>query len=113
MVEQLSSPEHLDEAFGALAHPIRRSVLERLVEAPLRMTDIAARYDVSLAAVSKHVQVLERAGLVRRTVTGREHLIRAEPGPLAATEDWLARYRTFWEARLDALDAHLRERLDD
>jgi len=102
----------LDETYGALAHPVRRVLLERLADAPARVTDLAAPFDVSLAAVSKHVQLLERADLVHRTVRGREHILHVTTEPLAAAEHWLATYRSFWEARLDALHGHVRSRLD-
>jgi DNA-binding transcriptional ArsR family regulator len=103
----------LDDTFAAVAHPTRRELLEALRDGPARMTDLAEPFDVSLAAVSKHVQVLERASLVRRSVHGREHILHATPDPLAVAENWLASYRAFWEMRIDALEAHLRERLDD
>jgi DNA-binding transcriptional ArsR family regulator len=99
----------LDTTYGALAHPIRRTALERLRVAPLRVTELAAPFDVSLAAVSKHLQVLERAALVERTVVGRDHVLSLLAGPLAPAEAWLADYRSFWEGRLDALEGLLRE----
>jgi DNA-binding transcriptional ArsR family regulator len=113
MVEHNRGATLLDDTFAAIAHPTRRELLEALSDGPARITDLAEPFDVSLAAVSKHVQVLEQASLVRRSVHGREHIVHVSPDPLAAAEDWLASYRTFWETRLDALEAHLRERLDD
>ncbi len=83
-------------------------MLERLREAESRVTDLAAPFDMSLAAASKHIRVLEDAGLVRRTVTGREHLLTLEAAPLAPAAEWLETYRAFWQGRLDALDRHLR-----
>jgi DNA-binding transcriptional ArsR family regulator len=103
----------LDSTFAAVAHPVRRALLASLGDGPARITDLAEPFDVSFAAVSKHVQVLERASLVARSIRGREHVLHVTPDPLGHAEDWLASYRTFWETRLDALEARLRERLDD
>jgi DNA-binding transcriptional ArsR family regulator len=100
--------EHsLDAVYGAVSHPVRRRVLEMLAPGPARVTDLAADFDISLAAVSKHLGVLERAGLARRAVAGREHRLALEAAPLAPAAEWLATYRRFWAARLDALQAHL------
>jgi DNA-binding transcriptional ArsR family regulator len=100
----------LDSAYGALAHEVRRAMLEHLREGELRVTDLAAPFDMSLAAASKHVRVLEDAGLVRRTVLGREHHLALEAAPLRPAAEWLGTYTTFWEDRLDALERHLRKR---
>jgi DNA-binding transcriptional ArsR family regulator len=112
-VEQVSfnqMVEHsLDATYGALAHPTRRAALERLRSAPLRVTDLAAPFDVSLAAVSKHIRVLEAAGLVERAVVGRDHVLSLRADPLAPADAWLATYRSFWEDRLDELEALLLE----
>ena len=98
----------LDSTYAALAHPTRRELLDILRTGPMRVTDLADPFAVSLAAVSKHVGVLEGAGLVRRTVTGREHMLALEAGPLLDARIWIDTYRGFWEGRLDALEAHLR-----
>jgi DNA-binding transcriptional ArsR family regulator len=98
----------LDAAYAALAHEVRRSMLEHVRGGEVRVTDLAAPFDISLAAASKHIQVLEHAGLVRRTVVGREHRLALDAGPLEPAATWLEAYRTFWEGRLDALDRHLR-----
>lgn len=103
--------ERLDLTYSALAHPIRREVLERLRSGPQRVTALAEPFEVSLAAVSKHLQMLERAGLVSRRPQGREHLLALQPAPLADASGWLDRYRRFWEGRLDYLEGHLREGL--
>jgi DNA-binding transcriptional ArsR family regulator len=102
----------LDSTYGALAHPVRRAILQRLGPGPLRVTDVAGSFDVSLAAVSKHVMVLERAGLVRRQRLGREHWLTFEADRLSEAEAWIETCRGFWNRSLDALDRLLREELD-
>jgi DNA-binding transcriptional ArsR family regulator len=102
MVEHQSA--QLDEIFGALADPTRRAILARLTKGDALVTQIAEPFEISLAAVSKHVRVLERAGLVHRTVVGREHRCALSPRPLRAAADWVEHYRAFWETRLDALE---------
>lgn len=99
----------LDSAYGALSHEVRRAVLDHLREGEARVTDLAAPFDISLAAASKHIRVLEDAGLVRRTVSGREHRLALDATPLRPAAEWLETYRAFWEGRLDALERHLRE----
>ena len=93
----------LDGTYDALASPVRRQILERLRERELRVTEVAKPFDMSLAAVSKHIGQLERAGLIRRRVVGREHWLRLDPGPLNAAEAWIAETRNFWSGRLDVL----------
>lgn len=105
MVEQTAPA--LDRIFQALADPTRRSMLRALARGERRIGDLAAPYSMSLAAASKHVKVLEAAGLVRRRVEGRAHICRLEPEPLAAARDWLGFYERFWTDRLDALGALL------
>jgi DNA-binding transcriptional ArsR family regulator len=98
----------LDEVFHALADPTRRAMLRSLARGEASIGDLAAPYRMSLAAASKHVKVLERAGLLQRTVQGRTHLCRIEPAPLAQAEQWLRRYDAFWTTGLDALDQALK-----
>ena len=100
----------LSDTLAAIADPTRRAVLARLALGEERVTDLAARYDMSLNAVSKHLRVLERAGLLRREVRGREHRLSLEARPLREAADWIAAYQPFWEQRLDALEAFLRHR---
>ena len=97
----------LDLAFAALADPTRRALVHRLARGPARVTDLAAPFAISLAAVSKHLQVLERAHLVRRIRAGREHRLELRPAPLRQISRWTARYQRFWHERLDALEAFL------
>lgn len=89
--------------FNALADRTRRALLARLQRAPAKITDLAEPFDMSLPAVSKHVRVLEHAGLVRRTVDGRVHNCALDAKPLAEADRWIAHYRVFWEDSLEAL----------
>ena len=100
----------LDVAYASLAHPVRRAMLEQLREGARRVTDLAQPFDISLAAASKHISQLERAGLVERRIRGRDHWIELRPEPLRDAASWLALYRSFWNRRLDALDDLLRSR---
>lgn len=100
----------LDGTFAALSHPVRRQMLNALRDGPLRVTDLAEPFSVSLAASSKHIKVLEHAGLVARSISGRDHLLALEALPLAGAGHWIDTYREFWERRLDVLDAQLRRR---
>jgi DNA-binding transcriptional ArsR family regulator len=111
MVEYFIS--RLDLTFAALSDPSRRAILQQLRNGEQRVTEIAARFPVSLNAVSKHLKVLERAGLVRRRVSGREHYIALAPESLAAASSWIDQYRAFWEPRLDALVTYLEEQRCD
>jgi DNA-binding transcriptional ArsR family regulator len=97
--------EQLDAVFHALADPTRRAMIRTLAEREQTVGELAAPYPISLAAASKHVKVLERAGLVRRTVHGRRHVCRLEAQPLAAATDHLRFYERFWNRRLDALES--------
>jgi DNA-binding transcriptional ArsR family regulator len=94
----------LDAVFHALAHDARRDMLRRLADRELTVGELAEPLQMSLPAASKHLQVLEKAGLVRRTVMGRRHLCRLAPGPLAGADEWLRLYERYWNERLDALD---------
>jgi DNA-binding transcriptional ArsR family regulator len=105
MGEALES--RLDHVFGAVADPTRRAILRRLGKSPARVTEIAEGFSISLNSVSKHLRVLERAGLLRREVRGREHVCTLSLQPLREASGWMEEMRTFWEARLDALERHL------
>jgi DNA-binding transcriptional ArsR family regulator len=101
----------MDAVFQALSHRARRAMLRRLSAGELTVGELAEPLTMSFAAASKHVKVLESAGLVRRTVTGRRHVCRLEPGPLADADAWLRFYEEHWSSRLDALtDMFLEER---
>jgi DNA-binding transcriptional ArsR family regulator len=100
----------VDAVYRAISHPVRRSVLDRLRPGGSTVTELASHYPMSLVAVSKHIRVLEVAGLVRRTVAGREHHLTLEPEALREAAGWLHTYQRFWEERLDLLDARIRAR---
>jgi DNA-binding transcriptional ArsR family regulator len=106
VVEYSRAP--VDLVYGAIAHPVRRALLERLVGGGARVTELAKLFDVSLAAVSKHIRVLEGAGLVSRSIKGREHWLTLEASRLEPASQWLDAYRRFWEAGLDRLEAQLK-----
>jgi DNA-binding transcriptional ArsR family regulator len=91
----------LDHVLAAIADPTRRAILCRLARGEARVTDVAEPFDMSLAAVSKHVRILERAGLVRRTRHGREHTLAFDGRPLRQVMRWASRYERFWNERLD------------
>ena len=99
----------LDQTFAALSDPTRRAILTRLESGPATVSEVAAPFEMSLYGVSKHVRVLERAGLVRREVHGREHHLHLRAAPLAQVAEFSERYRAFWEVRLDALAVHLED----
>ena len=100
-------PTGLDEVFSALGDPTRRAILARLTAADARVTDVASAFPISLNSVSKHIRMLERAGLLRRSVVGREHVLSLNAGPLAEAQAWIEHYRRFWEGRLEALDQYV------
>jgi DNA-binding transcriptional ArsR family regulator len=106
MVDQLGA--RLDVVFRALGDPTRRAMLARLAKGELTVSELAAPYRISLAAASKHIQTLERAGLVRRTVRGRIHYCRIDPRPLARADEWLRGYERLWETRIERLVELLR-----
>ena len=100
----------LDQVYGALADPTRREILGILAEGEVNVGTVAERFPMSLNAVSKHLKVLERAGLIGRTVHGREHRLRLNAEPLREASVWLEHYRAFWEDRLAALESFLLEK---
>lgn len=106
------SSEKLDAVFHALADGTRRRMLRSLGGHPRSVGELAAPFQISLAAASKHIKVLERAGLVTRTIQGRTHLCRLQPEALAAGQEWLRFYERFWTERLDALEAALHHGID-
>jgi DNA-binding transcriptional ArsR family regulator len=99
----------LDQALYAIADPTRRRIVERLLHGPARVTDLAAPFSMSLNGVSKHLKVLESAGLVTRHCSGREHLLRLRPQAIRRVHAWTSRFARFWSERLDALEAQLKQ----
>jgi len=98
----------LDDTLIALADETRRKILRQLASGDARVTEVAAPFDISLNSVSKHIRLLERAGLVRRRVAGRDHFLSLEPKPFDDLTQWMSRTREFWNSRLDHLEAALR-----
>jgi DNA-binding transcriptional ArsR family regulator len=98
----------LDDTLVALADETRRSILQRLAGGEARVTEVAAPFDISLNSVSKHIRLLERAGLVRRRVAGRDHFLRLERKPFDELTRWMQQASEFWPKRLDDLEAALR-----
>ena len=98
----------LDDTLIALADDTRRAILSRLAAGEARVTEVAAPFDISLNSVSKHIRILERAGLVSRRIAGRDHFLALEPKPFDELTQWMRETRGFWASRLDKLDAALR-----
>jgi DNA-binding transcriptional ArsR family regulator len=101
--QSLTLDDRLDLVFQALANRTRRELLRRVSAGPARVTDLAAPFGMSLPAISKHLGILERAGLINRSVKGREHSCALGAEPMATAAEWLSAYRVFWEANLDSL----------
>jgi DNA-binding transcriptional ArsR family regulator len=109
----VTNSSQLDLIFSALADPIRRAILARLAEGEATVGELARPFDVSRPAISKHLRVLERAGLVRRTPDGRLSRCGLDAAPLQEAARWVERYRVFWEDQLDSLASYLEEPNDD
>ena len=97
----------LDEIFGALADPTRRAIVARLAEGPCSVSNLAAPFPISAPAITKHLAVLERAGMIARWKTGRVNYCRLVADPLGRAGAWIEQHRTFWEQQLDALEDYL------
>lgn len=110
IVNRVVEDQLLDRAYAALADPTRRRLLEALREGDARITDLAAPLPMTFAGVSRHVGVLESAGLVRREVRGREHWLSLTPGGLTMAQQWINDQAEFWSLRADALSARLRRK---
>jgi DNA-binding transcriptional ArsR family regulator len=98
----------IDMTMTALAHPTRRAILERVMRRETCVSELAKPFAISLNAVSKHIRILERGGLVRRRRVWREHLVSFNPQPLREVSAWIEKTRAFWSARLDALEELLK-----
>ena len=99
----------LSTTFAALADPTRRAILARLSAGETSVTELARPFEMTLPAISKHLKVLERAGLIQRSREAQWRPCRLQAGPLKNASDWIAQYRQFWEERLDRLDVYLQE----
>lgn len=95
---------NLDDVFTAMSDATRRAILARLAQSDARVTDLASAFPISLNSTSKHIRILERAGLVTRTVQGREHVLSLNAGPMAEAVGWLEHYRRFWDEGLASLE---------
>lgn len=99
----------LDAVFGSLADPTRRDILNRVARSELSVSEISQPYDMSLAAVSKHLKILEQARLITKRRKGRQHLVSLAPGALRQADDYLKFYQQFWTERLEALEVYIEE----
>src|SRR4051794_24679670 len=109
MVKYVMSPDRLSAIFSALADPTRRAILARLATGEASVTELARPFEISLPAISKHLKVLERAGLISRGREAQWRPCRLEAGAMKDAADWLDAYRRLWEERLDRLDEYLTE----
>jgi DNA-binding transcriptional ArsR family regulator len=101
--------QQMNSIFHALGDATRRQMIRDLADGERSVSDLAEPFSISLAAASKHIKVLENAGLIRREVRGRTHVCWLEPGPLASVHEWLGFYERFWTERLDVLERLLNE----
>jgi len=109
MVQQHTSPDRLDATFSALADPTRRAILARLASGETSVSELAEPFEMSMPAISKHLKVLQRAGLIERSREAQWRPCRLAAAPLKDVSDWLDRYRRFWEESFDRLEDYLRE----
>jgi DNA-binding transcriptional ArsR family regulator len=109
MVQQHISPDQLDATFSALADPTRRAILARLASGETSVSELAEPFEMSMPAISKHLKVLHRAGLIERGREAQWRPCRLAAGPLKDASDWLDHYRRFWEESFDRLEDYLRE----
>ena len=103
----MNNTNQLDRSFLALSHPVRRTIVERLAAGPTTVGEATAGLRVSKPAVTKHLRVLEEAGVIARRVEGRTHRLSLRGGALADAESWLETHRRLWEAKFDAVERHL------
>jgi DNA-binding transcriptional ArsR family regulator len=100
--------EQLTDVLSAISHPTRRAIIGRLAIGPARFLDIAEPFDVALNAITKHLKLLERAGLIEREKRGREVLISLRPEPLRLVAEWVHEYERFWNERLDEFEGYFK-----
>jgi DNA-binding transcriptional ArsR family regulator len=104
----MKADDRLSVVFAALADPTRRAIIARLAEGDATVTELAEPFSISLPAISRHLKVLERAGLISRSRSGQWRSSTLEAAPLKEATDWMERYRIFWDVSFERLDAHLR-----
>lgn len=102
--------DQLTDVLSAISHPTRRAIVERLANGPARFLDIAEPFDVALNAVTKHLKLLERAGLIEREKQGREVLISLRPEPLRLVAGWVHEYERFWNGKLNELEGYFKDK---
>lgn len=100
--------ERLDSIFSSLADPTRRDILRRVAEEELSVSEIAEPYDLTIAAVSKHLIILEKAELIKKRRKGKQQFVHLAPGTIKEAEEYLQDYKKFWETRLDSLEEYLK-----
>ena len=105
----MNNHAELDRSFAALSHPVRRAIVERLFDGPTTVGAASRGLGVSKPAVTKHLKVLEGAGVVSRSVRGRTHVLRLEPRPFREVSAWLELHRSLWQAKFEAVERHLAE----
>lgn len=105
----VTTSDHLSSTFAALADPTRRAILARLASGEATVTELAGPFEMSMPAVTKHLKVLERAGLITRSREAQWRPCRIEPKPLEEANEWIEQYREMWEQRFDRLDEYLKE----
>ncbi|RKF19530.1 ArsR family transcriptional regulator [Alginatibacterium sediminis] len=101
--------QQLSQIFSALSDPTRRAMLMRLSDESMSVADLSKPFNISKSAITKHLKVLEKSGLLSRSIEGRVHRCRLEPQPLSVLSEWVLFYERFWNNKLDALDAYLAE----
>lgn len=103
-MDEYNQTTRLDDIFSAMADPTRRAILARLAQGSARVTDLARDFPISLNSTSKHIKLLERAGLLSRSINGRDHVLTLNAAPMAEAAQWIEHFQGFWEDRLAALD---------
>lgn len=103
------SGETLNDIFSALSDPTRRAMLARLAREEMSVAELSKPFRITKSAITKHLKVLEKAGLLHRTIEGRVHRCRLDPEPLHAVSEWVGFYEKFWNKKFDALDAYLKD----
>ena len=106
----VETSQQLDSSFAALSHPVRRTIVERLARGPATVGEATGDIAVSKPAISKHLKVLEEAGVVTRVVEGRTHRLSLDERPLAGASGWMQRQRELWERKLDVIENYLEEK---